>query len=115
VETLEAVNAMVTAMLQENARPRVVAPAGLWGFVPAKAEDDREPGVTVRDVFPDGPAAAAGLRPGDRLLTLDGRWTDSVADTFHAARHVQPGTAARVTVRRDGKEQALSITPRPGL
>ena len=32
-----------------------------------------EAGVVLSDVTPDGPAAAAGLQPGDAVLTLDGK------------------------------------------
>jgi hypothetical protein len=94
---------------------KVVAPAGVWGFRVTKAAGDDEPGVTVSAVVPGGPAAAAGLKAGDRLLTLDDRWTDTVVDCYRAAGHVRPGTAAKLGVRRDGKELELTVTVQPGL
>ena len=42
----------------------------------------------MKDVLPESPAALAGIKTGDRLLTLDGRWTDTVADCYIAAGHV---------------------------
>jgi hypothetical protein len=98
-----------------KAKTLVLAPAGQWGFRVLKKDGDAEAGVTVADVLPGGPAAGAGLKAGDRLLVLDGRWTDSVADCYAAAAHVRPGTAARVTIRRDGKEQELTVRVLPGL
>ena len=47
--------------------------------------------MTIKEVLPGSPAAAAGLKVGDRLLTLDGRWTDSLADLYTAAGYVKPG------------------------
>lgn len=95
--------------------PRLLDPAGVWGFAVAKDKGDDEPGVPVSDVRPGTAAAEAGLAKGDRLLTLDGRWTDSAADCYLAASFVKPGTAAALVVRRDGKEKKLTVTPRPGL
>ena len=93
--------------------PKVVGAAGLWGFA-AKAADDGQPGVTVAEVFADSPAAKAGLKAGDRLLTLDGRWTDSVADVYLAASLVRPGRAAVLTVKRSDSELSLTATPAKG-
>jgi len=69
----------------------------------------------VKEVFAGSAAADAGLKAGDRLLTLDGRWTDSVVDTFTAAGLVKPGRAAVVVVKRDGKEVKLTVKPAAGL
>jgi hypothetical protein len=95
--------------------PRVAAPAGVWGFAVEKAGDDEDAGVKVTEVLAGSPAAAAGLKAGDRLLTLDGRWTDSVADTFTAASLVKPGRKAAVVVARGGKEVKLTVTPAKGV
>ena len=53
----------------------------------------------------------AGLRTGDRLLSLDDHWTDSVVDCYTAAEHVKPGTAARARIQRGGQELDLTLTP----
>ncbi len=94
---------------------KVVASAGVWGFQVGKKGGDEAAGVDVTTVVVGGPAAAAGLKAGDRLLTLHGRWTDSVVDTFRAASEVRPGTAARIGIRRDGKEMELTVNVQPGL
>jgi S1-C subfamily serine protease len=93
----------------------VLAPAAQWGFSATKEEKDEDAGVVVKDVFADSAAAKAGLKAGDRLLTLDGRWTDSVRDLYEAAGYVKAGTAAKVTFLRDGKEKELTIKPGAGL
>ena len=78
------------------------------------AEDD-EPGVNIDEVFPESAAALAGIQAGDRLLTLDGRWTDGVGDAYAAAAGVTPGRKITVTLRRGTKELALPIAPTAGF
>ena len=65
--------------------PRIVAPAAAWGLHRGRQgrEATRTPGVTVKEVIAGSPAAAGGLKAGDRLLTLDGRWTDTVGRHVH--------------------------------
>jgi Aspartyl protease/PDZ domain len=94
--------------------PRIVAPAAAWGFAVDKHEKDEDAGVTVKDVLADSAAAEGGLKSGDRLLTLDGRWTDSVSDTFSATSMVKPGRSVVLVVKRDGKEMKLNVKPAKG-
>ena len=100
---------------EEREAAPVLAPAGLLGLRVTKDEKDEEPGVTVEAVLPDGAAAAAGLKAGDRLLTLDRRWTDTVTDCYLAAGRLRPGTPAEAVVEREGKRLTLTVEPRPGL
>src|SRR4051812_23417812 len=115
----DVMQAMVTAIMAGGMggsdEPTVLSPAAQWGMLVKKGDGDDEDGVTVTDVLPGGAAAAAGLKAGDRLLTLGGRWTDSLADLYAAAGYVKPGTAAPVVVKRGGKDVTLKVTPRPGL
>jgi len=100
--------------MQKKKAP-ILAPAGLLGIRVAKETTDEDAGVTVKDVLADSPAAAAGFKTGDRLLTLDGRWTDTVADCYLAATLLRPGTPATANVLRDGKKLNLKLTVRAGL
>jgi hypothetical protein len=100
---------------RSDAAKRRVVPAALWGLEATKPDGDVEPGVDIARVFADGPAAAAGLQAGDRLLTLDGRWTDSVADVFDAAVLAKPNTPTNVSVRRRDEIVTLTVVPRTGL
>ena len=98
------------------ARQVVLAPSGLWGLSLGEPAGGLEaPGVPIRDVLAGSPAAAAGLKPGDVLTTLDGRWTTSVADTYAAAAAVAPDRDVTVVILRDGHEQTLTVRPRPGI
>jgi len=108
-------NMMAKMMAGPSKEPAVLAPAAVWGLVVDKEDDDEDAGVTVKEVLSGSPAAAAGLKAGDRLLTLDGRWTDTVSDTFRAAGHIQPGREVAVVVKRGGKEVKLKATPGKGV
>jgi hypothetical protein len=110
--------AKLTTMLlapKGKTNKRVIAPAGQWGLRVGKESDDEAAGVVIEEVLSQSPAAQAGLRKGDRLLTLDGRWTDTVLDCYAAASHVPAGTTARVTILRDGKEMEFSVRVQAGL
>lgn len=117
-EPADAIKALMDRMMagsKGKPEPRVVGSQGVWGFAVDKASDDEAEGVTVKEVLKGTPAAASGLKVGDRLLTLDGRWTDSEADTLTAASLVTPGRAVAVVVRRDGKDVKLTVTPAKGV
>jgi hypothetical protein len=100
--------------VDELSKPRTVSPVGLWGFEVDKGKTDEEAGVTVTKVYADGPMGKAGLKVGDRVLTIDRRWTDSIGDTAVATQSIKPGTTTEVKVVRDGKELVLKATPVKG-
>jgi membrane-associated protease RseP (regulator of RpoE activity) len=105
----EVMKGMLATLFDTPKPQKLLAPKGQWGFSVTKDAKDEEAGVTINQVLPDSPAAVAGLKVGDRLLTLDGRWTDTVADCYRAASFVRTGTSARVVVVRDGKEVELTV------
>jgi hypothetical protein len=106
---------VMSAMSSSKPQPRVAAPAGLWGLELKKDSGDEAEGVDVKSVLTGGPAAEAGLKVGDRVMTIDGRWTDTLADAYTAASFVKPGKPVAVVLKRDGKEVKLTVSPKPGL
>jgi len=71
----------------------------------------RDGWLTILSVFEGGPAAKAGLQPGDRFLSIDGEEARDVR-LYDAVRRIrgEPGTTVEVTVRREGQEKALERT-----
>jgi carboxyl-terminal processing protease len=71
----------------------------------------RDGWLTILSVFEGGPAAKAGLQPGDRFLSIDGEEARDVR-LYDAVRRIrgEPGTTVEVAVRREGQEKALERT-----
>jgi Do/DeqQ family serine protease len=66
-------------------------------------------GALVADVWPDGPAARAGLRQGDVVMAVDGRpAVDASGVNYVIATH-RPGDSIGVDLRRDGKMQTATL------
>src|SRR5262249_9532583 len=97
------------------AHRRVLAPSALFGLRlgnPTGGIDS--PGVPIAEVYRDSPADHAGLKAGDVMTSLGGRWTASVTDVFDAAIEVRPGQTTAVVILRDGAEKTLLIRPVDG-
>ncbi|MBK0418404.1 site-2 protease family protein [Leucobacter sp. CSA1] len=62
------------------------------------------------DDDPAAPAAEAGLRPGDRIVSVNGTEIEGW-EQFRGIVSGSPGRALDVVIERDGAEQALTITP----
>ena len=71
----------------------------------------RDGWLTILSVFEGGPAAKAGLQPGDRFLSIEGEDARDVR-LYDAVRRIrgEPGTGVKVTIRREGQEQAIERT-----
>jgi regulator of sigma E protease len=104
-------------------RPEAVQPPGgtLWSEKPLSltlpAPD--APGaygleasdLTLFAVQPGGAADEAGLKRGDRVLTVNGRPALSWSDEVDAAIKTAGTQPVRISVRRDGKELSFTVTP----
>ncbi|MFE1343611.1 trypsin-like peptidase domain-containing protein [Streptomyces sp. NPDC058757] len=61
-------------------------------------------------VTPDGPAAKAGLRPGDVITKVDGQRVHNGEELIVKIRAHRPGDALALTLTRDGKELIRTVT-----
>ncbi|KJL46725.1 Zinc metalloprotease Rip1 [Microbacterium hydrocarbonoxydans] len=59
---------------------------------------------------PESPAAEAGIRPGDVLVSIDGTAVSTFAEAT-AIVQASPGKDLEVVVKRDGAEKTLIVTP----
>jgi serine protease Do len=71
----------------------------------------RNYGVIVSDVWPGGPAAAAGLEIGDVLVSVDGQVADNLPTVSYNFRLRSSSENVQLVVLRGGVERSLSIAP----
>ncbi|WP_036554695.1 Do family serine endopeptidase [Nisaea denitrificans] len=72
-------------------------------------------GVAVTDVYPDGPAAKAGIRVGDVILNVGGREiVDEQALRYRVATRPLGGVA-RIEILRGGVHQVVEVSMRAPL
>ena len=67
--------------------------------------------MIVSDVAPGGPAEAAGLRPGDLLVSVDGQPAENVPTVNYFFRLRDSPDKVQVVVLRGTTEHTVSITP----
>jgi serine protease Do len=69
----------------------------------------RNYGVIVSDVWPRGPAEAAGLKIGDLLLSIDGQAVDNLPTVIYTFRLRESTDPVKLAVQRGGTQQTLSV------
>lgn len=112
----DVMESLMKSMMGNNKDKKVyLSPSTLWGLTVGKSTSDEEAGVEVVYLFGNGLAEQAGIKLGDRLLVLDGVWTDTVDDAHRAASQVKAGRTVKVKIKRDGQEKVIEVTPRTGL
>ena len=71
--------------------------------------------TTRVQVLPGRPAAAAGMRTGDRVVAIDGAPIGSFNDLMRELRKADAPPDRRFEVQREGRREALDVRPQNGL
>lgn len=78
----------------------------------ARALDlEQKEAVEVLDLVARGPAAKAGVKPGDLIAAFNGETIHTIDDLFRALTVATPGKPGRLTLIREGDLVELDVTP----
>ena len=82
------------------------------GVLPHRKTDsaETEPGIGVRFVYSDSPAASAGIKIGDRLLKLNGEAIDSVENLRDQLSRLRPEANIKLEIIRGGQTSTINAT-----
>ena len=68
-------------------------------------------GVIITGVLQAGPAANAGMLPGDVIVQVDGHAVHNVSEMMTAVAALRPGSEANFSIQRGSESLTLGITP----
>lgn len=66
-------------------------------------------GIIVTNTHPSGPAAQAGVLPGDLIVELNGEKVDNAYRIMQRVAQIRPGKKVHAIIIRDGKRLAVDI------
>ena len=72
---------------------------------------DLNQGVIITGVLQNGPAAKAGIRPGDVIVKIAGKPVVDVAQLLAQVSVLKPGSNTRFSVVRKGQQVEIDVTP----
>ena len=68
-------------------------------------------GVIITGVLQNGPAATAGIKPGDVIVAVADKSVSNVSELLTNVAALKPGTASTFSVLRRDEKIALNVTP----
>lgn len=86
-----------------------IVPARITPRIAEELDVDVESGVLVVQAAQGGPAARAGLRPGDVITAFNGTDVESIEEFLGELAGLDPGDTVEMTVVRAGQERTVTM------
>jgi serine protease DegQ len=68
-------------------------------------------GVIITGVLQNGPAAVAGIRPGDVITSVAGKPVHNVSELLSSVAALKPGIPSKLKLQRQDRQLELDVTP----
>jgi len=79
------------------------------GLLPLRPLAGKPAELVVRFVYPDSPAAKAGIQAGDKVVTLAGQDVKSYEDAIERLKNREPGEKIAIGLEREGQPVTAEI------
>lgn len=66
-------------------------------------------GIGIHDIIPGSPAERAGIKPGDVIIKIDGKYVTDMSELKSNISRVGIGGKLELTILRDGKEMTIEV------
>ena len=97
--------------------PQDISPELAASFKLPQTQGQSLQGVVITGVLQNGPAAKAGIRPGDVITQVDQHKISNVSDLLSRVAALQPGQTTRIQILRAQGAAVVTVTPgeRPAM
>lgn len=110
---------LLESLIDESSKPQTIelkltvpaAAKGKSGLAALNALGFDDPSLYLASIEKDSPAEKAGLKPGDLLLSIDGKALSQFEQVVSQIRTFDGKQPLQFTIARGGVEQTLAITP----
>ena len=106
------VREVVTELLEDGTATHPffgIRPAPLTPEIKRELDVEPETGVVVLDVVQGGPAAEAGIEPGDVIVEVDGTAVDGVEEFLGVLRRRDPGQEVDVKIVDGDRDRTVTV------
>ena len=84
--------------------------AWLGVYLQDSEDNQGQSGARITQVYPAGPAARAGLYPGDVITSVEGQQVGSASDLISAIEEQRPGSRVELAVTRRNQQVQIPVT-----
>jgi S1-C subfamily serine protease len=106
---------MMDRLMANNKTRETLCSKGVWGFEVQKLETDTAEGLDIISVVPNSVMAKAGLKKGDRILSFNNIWTDSLEDLFYASSKSNTNEQSKLRILSNNEIKTVLIIPANGI